>query len=222
MFVLGLLGGGVACKAPLTPEEDRGRAVEWVRTHSSEPVREECPADRVPEKETKLGDFKTHCDGRLAWCARQCSDGDDATACYSLAYGFMVKDTHVALMEPLYRRSCVLGAMRGCTLWAGALAYLHGSSDEEKVCLARTYEKTCARGEPMGCAVHGFDLMIGRHAPPDLKKAREVLERVCKATSADDPACESARDSLAALTSLERNPGTTTPPPATRPRPGGP
>ncbi|WP_342380017.1 hypothetical protein NVS55_10665 [Myxococcus stipitatus] len=199
MFVLAMLGGVVACKAPLTPEEDRARAAEWVRTHLSEPVPEECPADKVPEKETKLGDFKTHCDARLAWCTRQCSESDDATACYALAHVFMEENTHVALMEPLYRRACVLGAMRGCTFWAGALAFLRGSSDEEKVCLARTYEKTCARGEPRGCLVHGSNLMMGKHAPPDLKKAREVLERVCKASPMDDAACEFARDSLAEL-----------------------
>lgn len=217
-FVALLLGGGAACKRPLTPEEDRARALEIVRTRASADELNGCPADVVPaRKATKTGDFNIYCDKRHSWCAEQCF-GSDVMACYSLALAIQKDKVAGEWEEPLFYRACALGDMSGCTNRAAGFEVQHPSDEKALHCAARTYENTCVHGDPWGCTIHGIHLMEGKLMKQDLKKARTVLGRSCKYGS-EDPACQTARNVLSQLDAYEKEHGET-PSPARAEPPG--
>ncbi|RKH33412.1 hypothetical protein D7Y13_06010 [Corallococcus praedator] len=200
-----LLLGGAACQRALTPEEDRARALDIVRARASVAEREGCPAEVVPERQAKSGDFSTYCDKRLSWCAHQCFESD-VTACYGLAIVLQEDKRTAEWAEPLFYRSCALGLMSGCTNRAAGLQVLPQPDDTVLACTARTYEKTCSRGDPWGCSMHGLDLVQGKSLARDLKKARNVLGRSCK-FGPEDPACQAARKLLSQLDAYEKQQG---------------
>ncbi|NBD13434.1 SEL1-like repeat protein [Corallococcus silvisoli] len=190
-----------ACQRPLTPEEDRAHAVDFVRTRASVAEREGCPADVVSARQAKLKDFTTYCDARLSKCARQCFESD-ATACYALALALQNDAATAKWAEPLFYRSCALGVSSGCSNRAAGLQVEQESDDKVLSCAARTFEKTCAQGDPWGCSIHGLNLVQGKLMPRDMKKARDVLGRSCK-YGLEDPACQAARSLLAQIDTLE-------------------
>jgi hypothetical protein len=196
-----LLLGGVACRRPLTPEEDRAQALDIVRSRVSVVEREGCPADVVPDRPAEKKDFTTYCDKRFSWCAEACFDSD-VTACYSLALVLQGDKQTRDWAEPLFYRSCALGDMSGCTNRAAGLQVEKEGADWRLKCVALTYERTCARGDPWGCAMHGLELVQGKSVPRDLKKAREVLGRACTLGD-DDPACKAAKGLVSQIDAYE-------------------
>ena len=199
-----LLLGGAACQRALTPEEDRAKALDIVRTRASTAEREGCPADVVPERRRESEPFETYCDNRLSWCAEQCFESSDVTACYGLATVFQHDKSTDAWAEPLFYRACAMGSVSGCTNRAAGLEVLRPNDEKVPACAARTYEKTCAHGDPWGCSIYGLNLMKGKLMARDLKKAREVLGRSCK-HGPEDPACQAAQNLLSQLDAYEKD-----------------
>jgi len=197
--------GGAACQRALTPEEERARTLELVKTRTSPTEREGCPADVVPERAQELKPFSKYCEKGLSWCAEQCF-GSDATACYSLALVLQGDKSTEELAEPLFYRACALGVISGCTNRASGMQMVSRDDDKVLACTARTYEKTCAQDDPWGCSIHGLNLIQGKLMARDLKKAREVLGRSCK-YGPGDPACQAARNLLSQLDAYEKEQG---------------
>lgn len=155
-----------------------------------------CPAEVVGLTEAPLAPFEGICKGDLAGCLERCRR-DDTAACYAAAIDVQAADGRPRLENALFLRACALGRTSGCTNRAAALLIARGSP-VDPVCAVRTFEITCARRDPWGCAMFGRMLYVGSGTDRDLDRAMFVLPVACE-DNEDDPACADAREVMDAI-----------------------
>lgn len=150
-----------------------------------------CPMEIFPVQETKLNYRIESCGENPATCLNNCKN-NDGNSCYALALLIQQKKgLDQDNSEALFLRACKLGMISGCTNRA---AKLFDSEDEKTVtCAAKTFEKTCEKNDPWGCAMYGLALSLGAGIPQNNQKALEVLKQPCKYKEEHD-SCQAAKN----------------------------
>jgi TPR repeat protein len=165
-----------------------------------------CPADvlsPVTQKVRYLGDG---CRARVAACLESCRGGD-AADCYALALAVQDSERAPETAEALFLRACKLGIPSGCTNRAAGLdagILTEGVADLE-VCISRSFERSCERGDAWGCTMLGLHLYTGEGIARDWPRALRVLPGGC-ADGEDDPACSAARGLMTKIEAGESPP----------------
>jgi hypothetical protein len=149
----------------------------------------QCPRDAM-RTEGVVGVGENRC-ARNDWsaCLLRCREGS-ASDCYWLAQAVQPHlDEQVS--EVLFARSCRLGVASGCTNRAAGMLKNAAEDEAARRCAHRTFEMTCAQGDPWGCTMQAFDLVYGIGVETDVDKARSLLDKSC-VNGIEDEACASA------------------------------
>ena len=87
-----------------------------------------------------------------------------------------------------------MGVASGCTNRAAGKLNSEKKSLENERCIFETFEKSCALGDPWGCAMHGFLLWEGEFVEKDASKAIASLKKACELDGPDSAACLRSKD----------------------------
>lgn len=150
-----------------------------------------CKLDVFPKTVNEKGYLPNSCNKDATVCLNNCKN-NDGRACYTLAVLIqMKKSPEQDYSEALFLRACKLGVISGCTNRAARI--MNDKPDDEKTvkCAVDTFEKTCEKDDPWGCAMFGFALYLGKGRPQDLEKALKILPKACKFGEIDE-ACQMA------------------------------
>jgi hypothetical protein len=149
------------------------------------PALDKCPAEVMPERETRVYYSTKACAAAPEGCLRSCQMGD-ANDCFAAAL-MLQEIRHTPVSEALFLRACALGIVSGCTNRAASMDRADGDA-----CAIRTFQKGCDRDDPWACTMIGFHLIRGIGIAKDQERARQALSKSCRFAE-DDPACEYAK-----------------------------
>lgn len=157
---------------------------------------DKCPADTSPKKPFEDTQNYTEafeiCSEDAKGCYQRCTE-NHAYACYVSAQIVQESNQYVAA-EQLFQRACELGVPSACTnRAAGALNFLDKISLDQKQCITRTFEKSCAWDDPWGCTMYAKQIIEADQSERSYKRALEVLKKSCKYGPKDE-ACSYGMD----------------------------
>ena len=156
-----------------------------------------CPGDVMPVAEEAVQHFAKDCALNPIDCFKHCID-KNGSACYGLALflqeqAIEAKSIEEKYVELLFGQACQLGIVSGCTNRAAGMLALETNDEADLQCIARTFEKTCAKADPWGCTMYGTVLSQGIGCDRDLEKALKILPKACNKYGQSDPACQQAQ-----------------------------
>jgi hypothetical protein len=139
-----------------------------------------CPETALAAETDDTGDAAC-LEGATPACMAAC-DGGDAGSCRQAALA--IANRRFSDLGDLWYRGCEAGDRDLCTAWASRVAE-RGEGDD-RACAVRVLERACDAHETHACGVAGHALATS--SPPDLERARAVLDRGCN--DAGGFACE--------------------------------
>lgn len=152
-----------------------------------------CPVDVMPAVEHSIGYLGEGCAENPEIYLEKCQS-NDGNACYSLALFLQDNQIHKTdYLEALFLRSCKLGIISGCTNNAAGFYDLDSKDSVKVKCAADTFEKTCSRNDPWGCAMYGIVLSSGVGREKNIKEALKYLHKACDESVDEGEACQQAR-----------------------------
>lgn len=161
-----------------------------------------CPVDKMPEEGSRPRIAAKDCAENPAKCLERC-DNNDGDFCYALAQLIQEHDTiENDVADILYRHSCRLGVVSGCT---NSASKLFETQEEASVaCAARTFEAACLRNDPWGCAMNGLALGDGIGRAKNIVEANRSLDKACEVSvDKNGQACTRAKELKAAFAKSE-------------------
>ncbi len=112
-----------------------------------------CPGDVMPMTETAVQHLAKDCALNPGTCLERCA-AENGSACYGLALFLQeqaIGEKEVEnYAEMLFGQACQLGIVSGCTNRAAGMLALETNDEAALTCIARTFEKTCAKEDPWG------------------------------------------------------------------------
>jgi TPR repeat protein len=157
-----------------------------------------CPVDKMPDEGRRPRIAAKDCAENPAKCLERC-DANDGDSCYALAQLIQEHDTiENDVADVLYRHSCRLGVVSGCT---NAASNLFESKHEPSVaCGARTFEAACSKDDAWACTMNGLALGAGIGRAKNIVEANRSLDKACEVSvDKNGQACTKAKELKAAF-----------------------
>ncbi len=202
ILFLALVLATVACgqlrqNRPLSPDRLRTETLKVIADLDRKPdwlfADVVCLDEIMPAKAGKTEYGADGCKDDPARCSERCRTGEPS-ACYALAaLTEKYADEKNDVPGALYRRSCKLGIVLGCTNVAAKIIERNPDDPTSQKCSADTFQKTCDQNDAWGCTMLGLAFTRGEGRPKDNTEALKALKKACE-ISADKsgPACRNA------------------------------